>query len=122
MAYDSDVSGGSMRGHNARARRDMLAGAFAEYDRLQSDKKAIGEEQSDIKKRMKDALGISPAAFQNSYKLWRLEAGKRRSLVDQMRECCESLGIGETLDFILVLEREKTAAPAADAFAETADA
>lgn len=104
---------------NVRHRTAQLAKAFGEYDRLQQEKEDLAAAQGDIKKRIKDDLDISPAAFAAAYRLWRMEAVKRDSLLDQMRECFSALGIGEQSDFLAVIEQAGArVVPRPDAFGD----
>ena len=89
---------------NSKHRREQLAAAFSEYDKLQQEKKELGAAQTDITKRLKEDLGISPAAFRNAYKLWQMDQPDRDAMFDAMRECFDALGIGEQASFLDALE------------------
>ena len=101
------MSDDATKDHNAKARKEQIVKAFAEYEKLHAERKDIGAAMTEITGRIKEDLAISPAAFKNAFKLWQMEDHDRDNLLTQMRECFDSLGVGQQMDFLTALAREK---------------
>lgn len=90
-------------GSNSKERAAIIAEAVSNIIRLKGEKNAIQEQITEQRARVK-ALGIKAIDFTVALRLHELEVEDRNSSLDSIRECCEALGMGETVDWVKVVE------------------
>ena len=92
-------------GSNSRERRAIIAEVVSNIIRLKGEKQRIQEEITEQRARVK-ALGIKAIDFGVALRLYELEVEDRNASLDSIREACEALGMGETVDWVKVVETE----------------
>lgn len=92
-------------GSNSKERAAIISEVVANIIRLKGEKQAVQEEITEQRARVK-ALGVKAIDFTVALRLYELEVEDRNASLDSIRECCEALGIGETVDWVRVVETE----------------
>lgn len=92
-------------GSNSKERAKIISEVVANIVRLKGEKQAIQEQITEQRARVK-ALGVKAVDFTVALRLYELEVEDRNASLDSIRECCEALGIGETVDWVKVVETE----------------
>ena len=81
-------------GHNAtEMKRDLLLAA-QEVGKIDAEIAELRERKNEIKHEKIKAHGIKLADFNTVARWWKLEGGDRDETLDNIRVCCEALGIG----------------------------
>ena len=91
-------------GHNAAVRADMIKDAFNQLVTLNAGKTEIADQIKKIKTQITDDLDMKISHFNLAYKLYQLESKERDSMLDTVRECFNSLGAGDQLDWVVASE------------------
>ena len=85
-------------GHNAtEMKRDLLLAA-QEIGKIDAEMAELRERKNEIKHEKIKAHGIKLADFNTVARWWKLEGEDRNETLDNIRVCCEALGIGEQGD------------------------
>ena len=85
-------------GHNAtEMKRDLLLAA-QEIGKIDAEIAELRERKNEIKHEKVKAHGIKLADFNTVARWWKLEGEDRNETLDNIRVCCEALGIGEQGD------------------------
>ena len=85
-------------GHNAtEMKRDLLLAA-QEIGKIDAEIAGLRERKNEIKSEKIKAHGIKLADFNTVARWWKLEDDDRSETIDNIRVCCEALGIGEQGD------------------------
>lgn len=92
-------------GSNSKERAAIIAEAVSNIIRLKGEKAAIQEQITEQRARVK-ALGIKAIDFTVALRLYELDTEDRNSSLDSLRECCEALEIGQTLDWVTAVQME----------------
>ena len=106
-ATDEQVQASGNIGSNSKERRAIVAEVVANTIRLKAQKAEIQAQITEERGRIK-SLGIKAIDFNVALRLYELEVEDRNSSLDSIRECCEALGMGETVDWVKVVENEAT--------------
>lgn len=106
---------GTTRGHNAKARAEIIRRACRDVTDLEEKIKTLGSEIRSIKQsRIKGDLGMKIADFNAALRLYRLEGDDRHRFFDTLRETFRALGVGDQLNFMDIMDKEEDQ-PAAEA-------
>ena len=82
-------------GHNAtEMKRDLLLAA-QEIGKIDAEIAELRERKNEIKHEKVKAHGIKLADFNTVARWWKLEGDDRDETLDNIRVCCEALGVGE---------------------------
>ena len=85
-------------GHNAtEMKRDLLLAA-QEIGKIDAKIAELREHKNEIKHEKVKAHGIKLADFNTVARWWKLEGDDRSETIDNIRVCCEALGVGEQGD------------------------
>ena len=85
-------------GHNAtEMKRDLLLAA-QEIGKIDAEIAELRERKNEIKHEKIKSHGIKLADFNTVARWWKLEGEDRNETLDNIRVCCEALGIGEQGD------------------------
>ena len=85
-------------GHNAtEMKRDLLLAA-QEIGKIDAEIAGLRERKTEIKIEKIKVHGIKLADFNTVARWWKLEGDDRSETIDNIRVCCEALGIGEQGD------------------------
>ena len=81
-------------GHNAtEMKRDLLLAA-QDIGKIDAEIAELRERKNEIKHERIKSHGIKLADFNTVARWWKLEGEDRRETIDNIRVCCEALGIG----------------------------
>ncbi len=81
-------------GHNAtEMKRDLLLAA-QEIGKIDAEIAELRERKNEIKSEKIKVHGIKLADFNTVARWWKLEGDDRNETIDNIRVCCEALGIG----------------------------
>ena len=94
-------------GSNSKERAAIVSEVVANIIRLKGEKAEIQAQITEQRGRVK-SLGLKAIDFNVALRLYELEAEDRNSSLDSIRECCEALGIGETVDWVKAVQNEDT--------------
>lgn len=94
-------------GSNSKERAAIVAEVVSNVVRLKGEKAEIQAQITEQRGRIK-SLGIKAIDFNIALRLYELEVEDRNSSLDSIRECCEALGIGETVDWVKAVQNEDT--------------
>ncbi len=93
-------------GHNAKLRKEIIAGVCRQLADLNAKKDGISAEIRTIKqKRIKGDLDMKISDFNFAMRLYDLEGDNRDELLSTIQETFDALGVGEQLDFITAAEK-----------------
>ena len=85
-------------GHNATEMKRDLQLAAQEIGKIDAEIAELRERKNEIKHEKIKAHGIKLADFNTVARWWKLEGEDRNETLDNIRVCCEALGIGEQGD------------------------
>ena len=81
-------------GHNAtEMKRDLLLAA-QEIGKIDAEIAELRERKNEIKHERIKSHGIKLADFNTVARWWKLEGDDRSETIDNIRVCCEALGVG----------------------------
>ncbi len=97
-------------GHNVtEMKRDLLLAA-QQVGKIDAEIAELRERKNEIKHEKIKAHGIKLADFNTVARWWKLEGNNRSETIDNIRVCCEALGIGGQGDlFPAAVEPPETA-------------
>ena len=91
---NGDGAGDAGLGHNLHdVKRDLMLAA-SEMAKIDAEIAELRERKNEIKHEKVKAHGIKLADFNTVARWWRLENEERNETLDNIRVCCEALGIG----------------------------
>ena len=94
MAHKLNGDGAPEIGHNAGdVKRDLMLAA-QEIGKIDAEIAELRERKNEIKHEKVKAHGVKLADFNTVRRWWNLEGEERSLTLDNIRLCCEALGIG----------------------------
>lgn len=94
MAKRLNGDGDPGLGHNATDMKADLAKAAVAINRIDEQIAELQAERREIKAENVKAHGIKMADFNTVLRWWKLENEERDATIDNIRVCCEALGVG----------------------------
>lgn len=92
-------------GHNSKERASIITDAVRKIIGLKAERQTINEQINEERARVK-VLGMKMIDFNVALRLYELEVEDRNASLDSIREACEALGMGETVDWVKIVETE----------------
>ncbi len=94
MARKLNDDGAPEIGHNAGdVKRDLMLAA-QEIGKIDAEIAELRERKNEIKHEKVKAHGVKLADFNTVARWWKLEGEERSLTLDNIRLCCEALGVG----------------------------
>lgn len=100
---------GAAAEHNGKDRAIIIQECAMSMRRIQEERATLNEDAGGIRQRLKDA-NIDVKSFMASLRLADMEdAAARDTFMDGLREACAALGIGEQLNWLDAVAKERAA-------------
>lgn len=93
MATNGQAEDGPTKGHNVGDTQKLIRNCAQEMTRIKNERRALNEEASDIRQRLREAE-VQPKAFEFALRLYDQDQEVRDEYLDQLRVNFEALGIG----------------------------